>query len=118
MIGGSTQAHDRLVSACCTWLKLHHIAHTRINQKPHRQRDGTWRNQGADPGAPDIIACHLGRCYVLEVKTGSAKPTPVQLLSAQQWTIGGAIAKVVRDVADLDLVFGMRRPAAAAPLAD
>jgi hypothetical protein len=94
-----------LVAACCKWLKLNRIAHTRINQKPHRQADGSWRNQGGDPGAPDVIACYEGRCVVLEMKTGQAGLRPVQSANLDAWRGGGAIVAVVRSVAEMPGLF-------------
>lgn len=106
VIPGSGRQHDSLVTACCAWLALHRIPHTRVNQKPHRQADGSWRQQGADPGAPDILACYEDRCYALELKTGGAGLRVAQRSSLERWEAAGAVARVVRSVTDLPGIFG------------
>jgi len=45
-------------------------------------------------GLPDIIGCHNGRCYGIELKVGTNKPTELQERTLDQMSQSGAIVGV------------------------
>lgn len=99
---GSARAHDTLLAACCELLRLLKIPHFRVNQKPHRQADGSYRNQGADAGAADLIGCLPGGIVLyVEIKSGHAGLRPAQRIAHDQWKAAGASVLIARDVMDL-----------------
>lgn len=48
-------------------------------------------------GAPDILVCHKGRFYGLEVKSGANKPTELQLDNLKRIEENGGLAIVVSE---------------------
>jgi hypothetical protein len=82
-------------------LALRHILAFRVNQRPVLTGRG-WRNPGADPGAPDIFACLPGgRAFLIELKTGLARLSPVQVAALRGWRAQGALTAEIRNVAEL-----------------
>jgi len=49
-------------------------------------------------GLPDIICCYLGAFVGLELKDGTKKPTPVQILRKNQITRAGGISVIIYSV--------------------
>lgn len=47
-------------------------------------------------GTPDILGCHQGRSFALEVKCPGKHATPIQQHVLNEWGQAGAIARVVR----------------------
>lgn len=56
--------------------------------------------QVADAGTPDLLVCHEGRFYGLEVKQPGRYPTKIQRLRMEQIELAGGTAAVVRSVAE------------------
>src|SRR5262249_18308354 len=100
-IKGSQHAHDSLVKACCDMLTLYRIPNFRINQKPHRQRNAEYRNQGASIGAPDIIASCDGTALLIECKTGKSRIRAEQSELLSGWVRDGAIVLIIRRIDQL-----------------
>lgn len=100
---GSAHAHESLVAACMTLLRLRKIPCASINQRPTKTAKG-WRTPGATPGTWDIVAClPLGRVLWLEIKTGRSVLSREQRAFADTWTRAGALFFwEIRDVAELD----------------
>jgi hypothetical protein len=48
-----------------------------------------------DAGTPDILGCHRGQMFALELKLPGKKPTPVQARTLARWEEAGAIAALV-----------------------
>jgi len=48
-----------------------------------------------ESGTPDIIGCHRGRCFTMELKRPGEKPTPLQEKRLREWQTAGAITGVV-----------------------
>ena len=108
-----TDAHDLLLRACATYLRLHGMPCTIINQRPVQDGRGVWRNPGADPGCPDLIACMPlgGRVLLVECKTGSGRLTPRQRAFMDNWRRANAYCVVARSVGDLDEVISAAQKA-------
>jgi len=107
-IPGSQEAHESLVQAALTFLTLHRIPampiHTGARFTPIP--GGGWRLYGnpKQHGMGDILGClpPTGRMLLIDCKTGRAQLSPVQRKVHQQFTAAGALALVVRDVAQLE----------------
>ena len=52
-------------------------------------------------GTPDIIGCHNGRLFAIEVKAGRGKLAPIQALRLGQWAAAGAAVSEVREGFDM-----------------
>lgn len=63
---------------------------------------------GTEAGWPDIKGCLDGRYVGLEVKIGKDKPSRLQAYTLEQLRNAGAIAGVVRSVADVKALLGRR----------
>lgn len=48
-------------------------------------------------GAPDIVVCHKGKFYGLEIKSGANKPTALQMDNLERIEDNGGIAVVVNE---------------------
>jgi hypothetical protein len=48
-------------------------------------------------GAPDIVVCHKGKFYGLEIKSGANKPTALQLDNLQRIEDNGGYAVVINE---------------------
>jgi hypothetical protein len=48
-------------------------------------------------GAPDIVVCHKGKFYGLEIKSGTNKPTALQLDNLQRIEDNGGYAVVINE---------------------
>lgn len=55
-------------------------------------------SQYQDVGTPDILGCHQGRMFALEVKRPGKRPTVVQAATLSRWAEAGAVVAVVHDV--------------------
>jgi hypothetical protein len=53
-------------------------------------------------GQPDILGCCAGRTLALEVKRSGEQPTEIQKATLKKWADAGAVAGVVRSVADVN----------------
>ena len=50
--------------------------------------------RGLEAGTPDIMGCHGGRMFLLEVKAGEYRPTAIQRYRMRQWREAGALCAV------------------------
>jgi hypothetical protein len=48
-------------------------------------------------GAPDIVVCHKGKFYGLEIKSGANKPTALQMDNLERIEDNGGIAVVINE---------------------
>jgi len=56
--------------------------------------------QVADAGTPDLLVCHGGRFFAMEVKKPGQYPTAIQRHRLAQVRAAGGVATVVRSVED------------------
>lgn len=56
-------------------------------------------------GEPDILYVEGGRAFFFEVKTATGRATKLQHYRLAQWRGAGAVAEVVRSLADVQAVF-------------
>lgn len=50
--------------------------------------------RGLEAGTPDILGCHHGRMFAVEVKRNGAEPTAIQRHRLKQWEAAGAFCTV------------------------
>lgn len=60
-------------------------------------------------GTPDIIGCHRGKMFAIEVKTPSGRLTPSQKREIEAWKKAGAIAGVATSVGEARVLLGLAR---------
>ena len=102
-IPGSSAAHDATVNAIADLLHLWRVPVFRINQTPTLTSAG-WRNRGADPGCPDIVAVlpGTGRACGIEVKSSKAMALRyVQQQARFAWVEAGGLWITARTVGDV-----------------
>lgn len=58
------------------------------------------------PGLPDVLHLEGGRAYFFEVKAPGGRATPLQVATLEQLAKAGAVAALVRSVADVKAIFG------------
>lgn len=58
------------------------------------------------PGLPDILHVEKGRPFFLEVKRPDGRATPLQVATLEQLAQAGAVAALVRSVADVKGILG------------
>lgn len=58
------------------------------------------------PGLPDVLHLEGGSAYFFEVKAPGGRATPLQAATLEQLAQAGAVAALVRSVADVKAILG------------
>lgn len=58
------------------------------------------------PGLPDVLHLEGGSAYFFEVKAPGGRATPLQVATLEQLAQAGAVAALVRSVADVKAILG------------
>lgn len=58
------------------------------------------------PGLPDVLHLEGGQAYFFEVKAPGGRATPLQAATLEQLAKAGAVAALVRSVADVKAILG------------
>jgi hypothetical protein len=61
-------------------------------------------NPYSEGGQPDLFGAYKGLAFLLEVKRASGDATPRQIAVMRKWRKAGAIAQVVRSVAEVKAI--------------
>ena len=67
-----------------------------------------WQGMGSMPGVSDIIGCHKGKFFAIEVKRPDGKPTDNQVQFQLRVREAGGIAFIARSVDDVIDGLGIR----------
>ncbi len=101
----NSEAHNRLLSACCQYLPLRGwIVHQNANQPTYDAKAGCYRSQGKHKlkGMPDLTAFKDGRTVFVEVKTGKGKLNPDQKVCKTMLEAAGFTVILARSIDDLE----------------